>query len=280
MSLASRISDLAAAIRDKLNTMMPRLLPGGGSIGQVLTKTAATDYFAAWQNPAGGGGSLPLGLADWWSMQRFSINVAAPFIGAAVSTGTANAAIPVANIPNWCNHGIFFRSSATANSGYRVQTGSVTADYFGGISHKFRAKFLWRATATHTVRIGFHDTSTSADAVDGAYFEVIGTTISAKTANNSARTTAPTTFTLTVDRVYTFEIDVNAAGTSARFRVYENLNATPVLDQTITTNLPTTSARAFGAGIVATQSAAAITDIGVLFEMGIGTVKGFEKMYG
>lgn len=246
----------------------------------AIALTVSTFETFAKLSEAGAGASL--GLVDWWSMQRFvsGVTVHTPFLGAAISTGTANTAVPVANVPAWCPLGIFFRSSATANSGYRVQTGSLTSDYFGAASHKFRCKFLWRATATHTVRIGFHDTATIADAADGAYFEIIGTTISAKTANNSVRTTAPSTFTLTVNRVYTFEIDVNSAGTSARFTVYENLTTTPVLDQTITTNIPITSARAFGAGIVATQSAAVITDIGVLFEMGLGTIEGFAKIYG
>ncbi|AXQ69708.1 hypothetical protein HOU03_gp126 [Caulobacter phage CcrSC] len=48
MTLAARISALAGAIRDKLNTMTPRLLPAGGGAGQVLTKTTSADYAAAW----------------------------------------------------------------------------------------------------------------------------------------------------------------------------------------------------------------------------------------
>ncbi|UTU08865.1 hypothetical protein CcrJ4_gp114 [Caulobacter phage J4] len=52
MTLAARISALAGAVRDKLNTMTPRLLPAGGSVGQVLTKTAGTDYAAGWAGPA------------------------------------------------------------------------------------------------------------------------------------------------------------------------------------------------------------------------------------
>lgn len=246
----------------------------------AIALTVSTFETFAKLSEAGAGAAL--GLSDWWTSQRFATGVTAdsPFVGAAISTGTASAAVPVANVPNWCPLGIFIRSSATANSGYRVQTGSLTTIYFGGVSFKFRGKFLWRATATHTVRIGFHDSVTSADAVDGAYFEIIGAVISAKTASNSVSTTAPSTFTLTVDRVYTFDVEVNAAGTSARFRVYENLTTTPVLDQTITTNIPITSARAFGAGIVATQSAAAITDIGVLFEIGLGTIAGFLRENG
>ncbi len=48
MSLASRISDLAGAIRDKLNTMTPLLPPPGGATGQALLKASGADGDAAW----------------------------------------------------------------------------------------------------------------------------------------------------------------------------------------------------------------------------------------
>ncbi|MDZ7824676.1 MAG: hypothetical protein U5K75_12040 [Ahrensia sp.] len=48
MTLVSRATDLAAAVRDKINLMVPRLLPSGGGTGQVLSKTSATDNDVAW----------------------------------------------------------------------------------------------------------------------------------------------------------------------------------------------------------------------------------------
>jgi hypothetical protein len=56
MSFASRVNDLAGAIRDKINLMVPRLLPSGGTSGQVLAKTSAADYAAGWVDAASGGG--------------------------------------------------------------------------------------------------------------------------------------------------------------------------------------------------------------------------------
>lgn len=35
-----------------------RLLPSGGSAGQVLAKSSATDYDVAWVNQSGGGGDV------------------------------------------------------------------------------------------------------------------------------------------------------------------------------------------------------------------------------
>ncbi|AXQ69154.1 hypothetical protein HOU02_gp130 [Caulobacter phage CcrBL9] len=47
-TLISRISDLAVAIRTKINAMMPRLLPSGGIAGQKLVKTSSSDYAVGW----------------------------------------------------------------------------------------------------------------------------------------------------------------------------------------------------------------------------------------
>lgn len=62
MTLVQRIGDLAAAVRDKLNTMTPRLLPAGGVAGQALVKTAATDFATGWATVSGGigAGDLPV----------------------------------------------------------------------------------------------------------------------------------------------------------------------------------------------------------------------------
>lgn len=56
MSLAARVTALAGAIRDKLNTMTPRLLPTGGATGQVLAKINGAPYNTQWVEPASGGG--------------------------------------------------------------------------------------------------------------------------------------------------------------------------------------------------------------------------------
>ena len=59
MSLVTHISDLATAIGNLLrDSVLPRLLPSGGAVGQVLTKSAAADYAAQWANQAAGGGSI------------------------------------------------------------------------------------------------------------------------------------------------------------------------------------------------------------------------------
>uniref|UniRef100_A0AB74UML1 Tail protein n=1 Tax=Caulobacter phage BL57 TaxID=3348355 RepID=A0AB74UML1_9VIRU len=47
-TLQARITSLAQAIRDKINLMMPRLLPTGGAAGAPLVKTTASDYAVGW----------------------------------------------------------------------------------------------------------------------------------------------------------------------------------------------------------------------------------------
>jgi len=225
-----------------------------------------------------------LGLLDHWLYERIANQNAAAlaqFLGAAVSSGSSNTAIPAASLNGSNPHGVFLRSGTTANGGYRYSTTSLVADYFGVVSHKFRCQFLWRTDFTgRMVRLGYLDTATSADSVDGAYFEIDGDMCQAKTANNSTRTTHATTLTLSLNTVYTFDIDVDAAGDNARFRVYEGDNATPVMDVTITTNIPKTAARAFGAGIVATEASTTVSDIGILYGIGMGTVAAFERSNG
>lgn len=232
----------------------------------------------------GGGGSAPLALWDFWKDHWFGNNNAAAsdhYAGAAISSGTANTAIPAASLQGFNRMGVFLRSSATANGGYRFQTSSTVADYFGVQSHKFRCAYKpLTAFAGRTLRIGYHDSVTSADAVDGAYFEIVDAVCSAKTASNSARTTNATTLTLQINVAYTFDIEVNAEGTSARFRVYAGTDPTPVLDVTNTANIPTTTARTFGSGIVATEASTTASDIGILYMLGEGTLAGFNRANG
>lgn len=249
----------------------------------LMIERGGTLYKATAQEVAdlGGGGGPALGLWDFWSEHWLSTSGAnaGVFVGTAISGGSANTGVS-APVLGYNPYGTFLRSGTTANGGYRFQTTFIT-DYFGVKSKKFRGQFTWRTAFTgRTVRIGFHDTATVADATDGAYFEILDNVCSAKTANNSVRTTNATTLTLTLNTPYTFEIDVNAAGTEVRFRVFEGTNETPVMDVSNTTNIPNTSARMFGAGICATEASTTASDIGILYSLGVGTIPGFQRATG
>lgn len=76
-SLVQRLNGLATAVGTHIrDSVKPRLLPVGGTTGQVLIKTATTDFVTAWQTPSGGGGSQQVfvqqtrpagnGPWEWW----------------------------------------------------------------------------------------------------------------------------------------------------------------------------------------------------------------------
>lgn len=53
-TLTQRITELAGAVRDKFNQIMPRLLPPGGTAGQALVKASNADNSVLWSDIAGG----------------------------------------------------------------------------------------------------------------------------------------------------------------------------------------------------------------------------------
>lgn len=221
----------------------------------------------------------PLSNADFCQVARFAAaaTTVGPFIGTAISAGTITTAIPPASILGINPFGTFLRSAVTTNSGYRFST-TLSSDFFGVAPRKFRAKCLWRGTASTTVRLGYHNCTTFADSNHGAYFEVLGDQITAKTAAASVRTTHPSALTLTLNALYTFDIEVAAPATAVRFRAWENTNPTPVLDVEITTSLPTSATNAFGAGLIATNALTVATEMIILYEMAVGTVAGFRRL--
>lgn len=216
---------------------------------------------------------------ETWTSQNGS-NFGAKWVGAAISGGSTSTQPGTTGMAGYNIDGTQLSSSATAGSGYRINTITMARNYFGTIAQKFR---LWAMpyTLTSVVSfIGFHDTTGGSDPVDGAYFAISGTTVSAVTANNSSRTTHGTTYTLAINTAYVFDVEVNAAGTEARFRIYEGQNETAVYDQTITTNIPTTAARGFGSGITTTYTPGGALGIWVVYGLGQGTVPGFNRARG
>lgn len=159
-------------------------------------------------------------------------------------------------------------SSTTANSGATFSTHGTTAANaiqfrFGG--GEFSQFIIRPQTLTNaTIRFGFHDTTSSADVTDGAYFEMQpGGALVAKTANNSTRTTSSTLATLSTNTWYRGVIVVNHNASSVWFAVYSE-SGSLLGDTSITTNIPTASGREFGHGLIATNSgttASALVDI-------------------
>ena len=191
-----------------------------------------------------------------------------PFIGSAVAGGATSD--PAAATLTVTHPGaVLLRCGTTTNGGYQYATGQQLR---GGVALYFRG-ILAGATShvNTTIRLGFHDSNSSADAVDGAYFEIVGGTAVAKTANNSTRTTSGTTLALTVDTYYTFDIDYQS-GSNVRFRISDDAG-TNLYDQSITTNIPNTTARTFLAQVIATNTATVATDLALIDYMGFGPAR-------
>ena len=222
-----------------------------------------------------------LGLWDFWGESRFgsNLNVGDQLLLVAVSGGTSNTTIAAETKGyNWT--GLRFMSHATTvNSGFRFSTASEGV-WFGQLSAKYRTQLVIPSQAGRTVRFGFHDATSAADAVDGVYFEISGDSASGKTALNSVRSQT-SAFALTGGNAYTFEIDVNEAGTQARYRIFEAKNETAVFDRVLTTNISTSNLRACSPNFIATLAApAAITHLLTVFSLGYGTVQGYKRATG
>jgi hypothetical protein len=185
-----------------------------------------------------------------------TVEAAYPFDLALVNAGTQ------AKIASEANHPGILRisSSTTANSGGYIETDTTAFLLSGG--ECFEAVFQARVAgnANTTIRMGFLDTTTSSDAVDGAYFELPAglLDIVGKTSNNSTRTTSATIATLTVNTWYRCRLEVNSNATQVNFYVY-NDSGTLLGSQSITTNIPTTAGRETGAGVIATNSGTTAT---------------------
>lgn len=215
-----------------------------------------------------GGGYEPNIFQLGWEATHFHNNTATtnqPFTGTAISSGTSVAGtIFNAKHPGTTR----ITSAAGANSGYRWQT---AASLCGGAGLFVRAILYFETLTNTTHRIGFHDATTSADATDGAYFEILSATCSFKTANNATRTTHPTTATLSTATWYTFDVEyINDNEVQGTIRTDDG---TVVYQQNITTNVVNVIARAFFAGTVSTYNTASSLAIAHLDYLGVGPAK-------
>jgi Collagen triple helix repeat (20 copies) len=226
----------------------------------------------------------PLGLWDYWYSLRLSTSDSSAsemFLGLGVSGGTNNTTYPVARGYGYNHNGLFLRSGINPNSGYAYYTVNNNNGYFGAISRKFRFQFMWLTDFTgRNVWGGFHNSNGQYDAADGAYFHIEGSNCQAKTADFGSVSAHPTTYALSLNVPYTFDVDVSGDGLSKRFRVYAGTDPIPVMDVTTTNARLTDGVRRVGANVTATEASNTANDIGVLYSLGVGTVDGFNRARG
>jgi hypothetical protein len=162
-------------------------------------------------------------------------------------------------------------SSANANSGGYVLTDPISFRISGGEIFEIIFRPLVSNNTNTTLRMGFLDATTSADATDGVYFELPANSLGivGKTANNGVRTTSTTIATLTVNTWYRCRIEINSDATQANFYVYDD-NGTLLGSTSITTNIPTEEGRETGAGFIVTISEATATALADFDFMAVG----------
>lgn len=195
-----------------------------------------------------------------------------PFVGAAISAGT----LSTTTLTGQTGHpGIVrLRNGTTANGGYRIQTDAAGQLLAAG--DVFAAVLRIDALTNNTIRVGYHDSVTSADAVDGVYIEIAATGVaSCKASNNSTRTTSATTATLSAATWYRASIVVESA--SLARCIITNDAGTDVLNTTVTSNIPTAAGREVGAGIVATNSGTVASDIVQVDYMMVGSLRALAR---
>lgn len=178
-----------------------------------------------------------------------------PFVFAAISTGTA-----AANATNSAaNHSSVMRltSSTTANGGYRINTDATAIQVGGG--EEYVCIFAPVNFTTTTFRAGFFDATTVTAPVDGIWFEYATSgVLTLKTSSNNTSSTSSTLATLSLNTWYKVKFVVNSNATSVTGYLYDAAGAA-VANATLTTNIPTTSARVVGCGVICTESTTTAT---------------------
>lgn len=179
-----------------------------------------------------------------------------PFASTLIASGTINT--PSLN-SSAAHPGVTrLRSSTTTNSGVLIGTNPAQILLAGGEVCEFVCRL--ETLALSTFRMGFLDTTTSADATDGAYVEIDSSGVATgKSSSNSTRTSTGTTYTLSAATWYRVKVTVNTTSL-VTFAIY-NDSSTLLWSDTVTTNIPTASGRDTGMGLVCTNSGTTVVDL-------------------
>ena len=196
---------------------------------------------------------------NFYAVEDFVNNVTSSLFST-TGSGTGNAGATVADF------------DATGIGVASFNTGTTTTGRFGISSNNaaplfFSTSAVWEfesrvyipvisdGTETYTVFSGFMD-SNSADSADGVYFSYSSALNSGKfeviTANNGARTRTDTGVTAAINTWYTLKAVVQSIGGTLTAQFY--INGVKV-GSDVTTNIPSTAARATGYGTHIVKSA-------------------------
>lgn len=187
----------------------------------------------------------PLKLARLWTdgVSAGDFSTVSSGTGAGVTANSANS--------NATHPGTMSSSTGTTTTGRACSCYiEATAIQFGTYAWRsvgcFQIPTLSDGTDTFSVMIGFNDTFTGPSPVDAIAIRYQHSVNSGKfeavTSSNSSRTATDTGVTAAAGTWYSYEINVNAAGSSVEFKINGSVVATN------TTNIPTGSSRVAGHG--------------------------------
>lgn len=218
---------------------------------------------------------------DEWTDTRFHVtsSPAYPLVGTAISGGTTSNTGPlVAYADGLYNDGATIRCGTTANSGYRWMTGQGVI-MFGAAAMRSECVIRPLAFTNTTVRMGYHDTVTSAAPVDGAWIEIDSSgNASGKTSSNSVSSSTASNVALTLNVAYVFTVKVNADATLASFEIRNATTNALIWQDTINSNIPPkVNTRLMFAGFIGTNSGTVATDLFNVHWFGFGTESAYWK---
>jgi len=220
--------------------------------GDVLTYVLAR---SRWENAPAGAASIKTQFYETEFLDYFATSPALfdPWFLVSPQDGTVSKIAGLALHPGI----IRFSSTTSADSGYMALTQIDGILIAGGE----QANFIIRpqVLAGTTIRLGFHDSSSSAAPVDGCYIEMaqvaaVDGVIVGKTSSNSVRSTTVSNYTLVTDTWYQLRVAVNAAVNLVSYYLY-NEAGVQLWTDTLAANIPVAAGREVGHGIVATNSA-------------------------
>ena len=185
----------------------------------------------------------------------------------AISSGSNSTAVPSGDYADAHPGANYVRSSATGNSGYRFYP---TSQIKGASGLSYRAVFMPRASVANTQIIaGIHNGTSATEPTSGVYLIMApGGVATFNAATNSARTSAPTTITLVAGTWYT--VDISWVTAKDARCVVRNDAGDVLLDQTVTSNVPSSASYLLWPQWIGTCNLAAATDIALVDYLGFG----------
>jgi hypothetical protein len=153
------------------------------------------------------------------------------------------------------HHGIITavtNATATANSGVRIWTGRYSIYLDGG--QWVTARFLLPSVTDVAHRFGFHDQNTIATVVNGIYFEILNSTLTAYSVNASTASSSVYGTAIAVDTWYRAAVQFVAGGDLAVLELYNDDTGVLLFRAAFNTNLPMN--KQCGAGFLFTATTA------------------------